>query len=105
MKLHHRILLITIASAIAAPGAVFAAKSDGGKSKGKAPTFAAADKNSDGFVTKDEFLAAVQASGGNAKGAEKQFAAKDKDSDGKLSKQEFGGGNGKGGGKKKDKNT
>lgn len=100
MKLNQRILVIALATAIAAPGAVFAAKSEK-KNEKAAPTFAQCDKNSDGFVSKEEFVAA----GGNAKAREKQFAAKDKDGDGKLSKQEFGGGNGKGGGKKKDKNT
>ena len=89
MKLNKRIILVALAAAIAAPGAVFAAKSDKKKEKGSAPTFASCDKNNDGKVTKEEFVAAVKAAGGNEKGADKQFAAKDKNSDGNLSSEEF----------------
>lgn len=87
MKLN-KIILVALATSIAAPGVVFAAKGEK-KEKVAAPTFAACDKNNDGNVTKEEFVAAVQAAGGNAKGAEKQFATKDKDNNGKLSKEEY----------------
>lgn len=46
------------------------------------------DKNSDGFLSKEEFLAGPMAQK-NKENAEKRFAAQDKDKDGKLSKEEF----------------
>jgi hypothetical protein len=47
--------------------------------------FAKKDTNSDGSISKEEFLAGAK---DNAR-AEKAFGRKDKDSDGKLSKEEF----------------
>lgn len=53
-----------------------------------AKAFAKLDTNSDGSVSKEEFLASPQAKKDAAK-AEASFAKKDKDSDGKLTKEEF----------------
>jgi hypothetical protein len=47
--------------------------------------FGKKDKNSDGSLSKEEFLAGAK----DATRAEKAFGRKDKDSDGKLSKEEF----------------
>ncbi|RBP43691.1 EF hand domain-containing protein [Roseimicrobium gellanilyticum] len=46
------------------------------------------DTNSDGAISKEEYLASPRAKE-NAERAEKGFAAKDKDKDGKLTKEEF----------------
>lgn len=53
-----------------------------------AKAFAKLDANSDGSLSKEEFLASPQAKKDTEK-AEKAFGAKDKDKDGKLSKEEF----------------
>src|SRR5688572_31371557 len=47
--------------------------------------FAKKDTNSDGSLSKEEFLVGAK----DATRAEKAFGRKDKDSDGKLSKEEF----------------
>ena len=60
-----------------------------------AAVFAKKDANSDGKVSKEEFLKGSK----DAAKSEKQFAAKDKDKDGNLTKEEFTAV----GGKKKDK--
>jgi hypothetical protein len=60
-----------------------------------AAVFAKKDKNSDGKLSKEEFLDKAK----DAAKAEAQFAAKDKDKDGSLSKEEFTAAGGK---KKKD---
>jgi hypothetical protein len=46
------------------------------------------DANSDGSVSKEEYLASPRAKE-NAERAEKSFTTRDKDKDGKLSKEEF----------------
>ena len=53
-----------------------------------AKVFAKLDANSDGSISKEEFLASPGAKKDAAK-AEESFAKKDKDKDGKLSKEEF----------------
>jgi hypothetical protein len=50
-----------------------------------AAVFAKKDKNSDGKLSKEEFLDKAK----DAAKAEAQFAAKDKDKDGSVSKEEF----------------
>jgi len=71
-------------------------KKEGDKPKqDPAAMFAKKDKNGDGKVSKDEFLAGAK----DAAKAEAAFTAKDKDKDGFLTKEEFAAG----GGKKKDK--
>ena len=70
-------------------------KKEGDKPKADpAAQFAKADANSDGKVSKEEFLKGAK----DAAKKEAQFAAKDKDKDGSLTKEEFAAG-----GKKKDK--
>ena len=61
-----------------------------------AAMFAKKDANSDGKVSKEEFLKGQK----DATKAEEAFAKKDKDKDGSLSKEEFTAAGGK---KKKDK--
>lgn len=88
MKNNHRLIVITLAAALALPSVVFAAK--GEKKEGKSATsFAACDTNNDGFVSKEEYVTAMKNAGKKEKGLDRSFAAKDKDSDGKLSKEEF----------------
>ncbi len=65
-----------------------------GKKPDMAAVFAKKDANSDGKVSKEEFLKGSK----DAAKSEKQFASKDKDSDGNLTKEEF-----TAAGKKKDK--
>ena len=55
------------------------------------------DKDNDGFLTKDEFIAKAK----NADKAAKAFTKKDKNSDGKLSRAEFTGKKDKAGAKNK----
>jgi len=70
-------------------------KKEGDKPKvDPAAAFAKADANSDGKVSKEEFLKGAK----DAAKKEAQFTAKDKDKDGSLTKEEFSAG-----GKKKDK--
>jgi Ca2+-binding EF-hand superfamily protein len=53
-----------------------------------AKAFAKLDANSDGSVSKEEFLNSPQAKKDATK-AEESFGKRDKDKDGKLSKEEF----------------
>ena len=63
-----------------------AKKKEGDKPKvDPAAAFAKADANSDGKVSKEEFLKGAK----DAAKKETQFAAKDKDKDGSLTKEEF----------------
>lgn len=78
------LILLTIAFALP----LHAGKADGAaKSKKPAPkaVFKKKDKDHDGFLSKDEFIAKSK----NSKQAEAAFAKKDKDGDGKLSIDEF----------------
>lgn len=76
-----------------------------GKGDGKRPNpeeiFKRLDSNSDGSVSKDEYMAGPRAKQDPAKGAE-NFTKLDKDKDGKLTKEEFAAGMGKGDRKKGD---
>lgn len=81
--------IITILSVLALASFSLNAAEGGAKKKADpAKAFAKLDANSDGSISKEEFLASPQAKKDAAK-AEKNFANKDKDKDGKLSKEEF----------------
>ncbi len=90
MNLTKRLLVATLAAAIALPVATFAAKGDK-KKKDAAPaeTFASVDKNGDGEITLEEFLASQKDKLGE-EAAKARFATLDKNHDGKLTKDEFG---------------
>lgn len=90
MNLTHRLLVVTIATAVALPSAVFAAKADRKKNATPAATFATIDKDSDGVISEAEFLAAEKGKVSD-EAAKSRFAAMDKNSDGKLAKDEFTG--------------
>jgi Ca2+-binding EF-hand superfamily protein len=83
--------ITTILSVLALASFVNAAEGDAKKDKPKmdpAKAFAKMDANSDGSVSKEEFMATPQAKKDAAK-AEKGFAGKDKDGDGKITTEEF----------------
>jgi hypothetical protein len=78
-----------------------------GEGKGKfnpEEIFKRLDANSDGSVSKDEYLAGPRAKQDPAKGAE-NFARLDKDKDSKLTKEEFTAGMGKRGGDRPGKDA
>ena len=83
------IILLAISLALALP--LHAGnKHAGAKEKAKpnlARVFKKRDKDGDGFLSKEEFLAGRK----HAAKAEKAFTRRDKDSDGKLSRTEFTG--------------
>lgn len=82
-------VITTILSVLALASFVNAAEGDVKKPKmDPAKAFAKLDANSDGSVSKEEYMASPQAKKDSAK-AEKSFAGRDKDKDGKLSKEEF----------------
>lgn len=82
-------VITTILSVLALASFVNAAEGDAKKPKADpAKAFAKLDTNSDGSLSKEEFLASPQAKKDAAK-AEKAFGGKDKDKDGKLTKEEF----------------
>ncbi len=84
-------VITTILSVLALASFVNAAEGDAKKEKPKmdpAKAFAKLDTNSDGSLSKEEFMASPQAKKDAAK-AEKAFGGKDKDKDGKISKEEF----------------
>ncbi len=91
MKLPYRILIATLATAIAIPAVSFAAKADRKKKNDTAAAFPGADKDNDGVITEAEYIAAKKAALGE-EAAKTQFGKLDKDANGKLSKEEFGAG-------------
>jgi Ca2+-binding EF-hand superfamily protein len=83
--------ITTILSVLALASFVNAAEGDAKKDKPKMDpekAFAKLDANSDGSVSKEEFMASPQAKKDAAK-AEESFGKRDKDKDGKISKEEF----------------
>lgn len=83
--------IASLLTVLALAAGLNAAEGEKPKAKAKmdpAKAFAKLDANSDGSVSKEEFLASPGAKKDAAK-AEKGFASKDKDKDGKLSKEEF----------------
>ncbi|MBL9199376.1 MAG: EF-hand domain-containing protein [Opitutaceae bacterium] len=91
MKSAHRLLVAALIAAIALPGAAFAAKADKKKNNAATETFASVDKNGDGNITQEEFLATQKDKLGE-EAAKTRFATLDKNKDGKLTSDEFGGG-------------
>ena len=90
MKLTQRLLVVTIASALALPIAVFAAK--GEKKKGDSgPAFSAVDKDGNGSISEAEYVAAMKEKLGEDS-AKSRFAELDKDHDGKLTSDEYSAG-------------
>lgn len=89
MKLPTRILLLSLAAAIALPVAASAAKGDR-KKKNDSPetTFATLDKDGDGVVTQSEYVALMGKTLGE-EAAKTRFSELDKDHDGKLTKEEY----------------
>lgn len=91
MKLTHRLVVRTLAVALALPIAAFAAKGDRKKqSTETAPAFASVDKDSNGSISESEFVAANENLGATA--AKARFGILDKNHDGKLSKEEYAAG-------------
>jgi Ca2+-binding EF-hand superfamily protein len=89
MKAIATILSVLALASFTANAADEGAKKDGAKKKGDpAKAFAKLDANSDGSLSKEEFMASPQAKKDSAR-AEKGFGMKDKNKDGKLSKEEF----------------
>lgn len=84
-------VITTILSVLALASFVNAADEGAKKEKPKmdpAKAFAKLDANSDGSISKEEWMATPQAKKDAAK-AEKAFGGKDKDKDGKVTKEEF----------------
>jgi len=88
--------IATILAVLAVGGLTLNAADDAGKGKGKGKgakvspeeAFKKLDKNSDGNVSKEEYMASPQAKKDATK-AEESFKKRDKNSDGSLSKEEF----------------
>ncbi len=81
--------IVTLLSVLALAAGLNAAEGEKPKAKmDPAKVFAKMDGNSDGSISKEEFMASPGAKKDAAK-AEKGFSTKDKDKDGKLSKEEF----------------
>src|SRR6185369_9492103 len=99
MKLTKIALCAALVAAFSLPFTAEAAKGDR-KKKDAGPAFSAVDKDGDGSISKEEYIAAMKDSIGEET-AKTQFASLDKNSDGKLTKEEFDAG---AAGKKKKKN-
>jgi Ca2+-binding EF-hand superfamily protein len=93
------IALITIGLALALPLHAEEAAAGKGKKGNPEAAFKKRDKDGDGFLSKEEFLAKAK----DAEKAGKAFAKKDKDGDGKLSLAEATAKPDKKGGKKNKK--
>ena len=101
MKLSKLALCASIAATLSLPFTAQAAKGEK-RNKAARPAFSAVDKNSDGKISLEEYVAAMKDSIGEET-AKTQFASLDKNNDGSLSKEEFdAGAAGKKGKKKKN---
>lgn len=89
MKLQKLLVIPALAAVLTFTVSSFAAKGGGKKSPG--PDFATLDKDSKGFVTKDEFAAGMKDTL-DKDAAEARFATLDKDGNGKLTSEEFAAG-------------
>lgn len=101
MKISKIILCTAIAAALSLPFTAEAAKGEKKGKKSAAPEFSTVDKNGDGSISQEEYVAAMKDSIGEET-AKSQFASMDKNSDGKLSSEEYSASSGKKG-KKKNK--
>lgn len=90
MKLSKLALCAAFAAAFTLPLTAEAAKGER-KNKKPAPAFSSVDQDSDGAVTKEEYLAAMKNSIGEET-AKTQFATMDKNKDDKLSSDEYAAG-------------
>jgi hypothetical protein len=90
MKSTRRIIIAVLGAAIALPVSALAAKAErkNKKETGPAVAFATVDKDTDGSISKEEFVAALKEKLGEDS-AKARFATLDKDSSGKLSKEEY----------------
>jgi hypothetical protein len=104
MKLSKLAVCAALVAAFSMPFTAQAAKGDRKNKKAAAPAFSTLDKNSDGSITKEEYVAAMKDSIGEET-ANTQFASMDKNSDGKLSSEEYSASSGKKGKGKKKKNN
>lgn len=83
-------LVVAIVASVMATGTAFAQEKKAGKPKMTAEErFQRLDKNSDGAVSLDEFVAPAKKKPELQEGLEKRFKAMDKDNDGKLTLDEF----------------
>jgi Ca2+-binding EF-hand superfamily protein len=87
MKLSKIALCAALTAAFSLPFTAEAAKGER-KKKQAAPAFSSIDKNGDGSITKEEYVAAMKDSIGEET-AKTQFASLDKNSDEKLSSEEY----------------
>jgi Ca2+-binding EF-hand superfamily protein len=101
MKLSKIVFCAAIAAAFTLPFTAEAAKGDRKNKKNAAPAFSTLDKNGDGSISKEEYIAAMKDSLGEET-AKTQFASLDKNKDDKLSAEEYSAGNGKKERKKKN---
>lgn len=104
MKLRKIALFAALAAAFTLPFTAEAAKGDRkNKKQASSPAFSSVDKDGNGSVTEEEYIAAMKDSIGEET-AKTQFASLDKNKDGKLSKEEFEAGAASGKKEKKKKN-
>ena len=90
MKVSSRILLATLAAAIALPLAAYAAKGDRKNKKDDSlPAFATVVKSNETTISLEEFVAATKEKLGGEDKAKERFATLDKNDDKKLSKEEY----------------
>jgi Ca2+-binding EF-hand superfamily protein len=87
MKLSKIAFCAALAAAFSLPFTAEAAKGDKRK-KGAAPAFSSIDKNGDGTITQEEYVAAMKDSIGEET-AKTQFGSLDKNKDDKLSSEEY----------------
>jgi Ca2+-binding EF-hand superfamily protein len=81
-------MFAALAAAFTLPFTAEAAKGDRKNKKQASPAFSSVDKDGDGSITQEEYVAAMKDSIGEET-AKTQFASLDKNKDGKLSKEEF----------------
>ena len=87
MKLRNLLVIPALAAALTLPFSAYAAK--GKKAQATdAPSFATLDKDSNGSISLEEYVAGMKDKLGED-GAKARFKELDKDNDGKLTKEEF----------------
>ena len=88
MKMPIRLILASLAAAIALPITASAAKADRKKKDSPETTFATIDKDGNGVVTPEEYVGLMGKTLGET-AAKARFDELDKDKNGKLTKEEF----------------